>query len=500
MEAFQGILEGFAVVLTLKNLAFCFAGVLVGTLVGVLPGIGPAAAISLLLPSTFRFDPTSSIIMLAGLYYGVMYGGSTTSILVNIPGEAASVITCLDGHQMARQGRAGPALGIAAFGSFIAGTLGVIGLMLLAPKLASFALLFGAPEYFSLMVMSMTLVTYLSRGSPLKSLMMAFLGLILGTVGLDTVTAKPRFTYDILVLRDGLGIVPVVMGLFGVSEVLLNVGLTINREILKGKMKGLLPSRQDWKDSALPIVRGSVLGFFLGILPGIGAIIPTFLSYGLEKRLSRHPERFGAGAIEGVAAPEASNNAAATGNFVPMLSLGIPANAIMAILLGALTLYGIQPGPLLIRDHPQLFWGLIASMYVGNVMLLILNLPLISVWVQVLKVPYGILYPLILLFCLIGSYSLNNHIGDVIIMWIFGLLGFLMKKLRFEAAPLVLALVLGPMLEDNLRQALIISGGSFAVFFTRPLSAAFLLVSLVTLLFPLWKLRPAPPGASAQEP
>ena len=492
MEAVQGILGGLAVALTPQNLAFCFVGVLLGTLVGVLPGIGPAAAISLLLPSTLRIDPTSSIIMLAGLYYGVMYGGSTTSILVNIPGEAASVITCLDGYQMARQGRAGPALGIAAFGSFIAGTLGVIGLMLLAPGLASFALLFGAPEYFSLMVMSMTLVTYLSRGSLLKSLLMAVLGLILGTIGLDTVTAKPRFTYDILILRDGLGIVPVVMGLFGVSEVLLNVGLTISREILESKMTGLFPSRQDWKDSALPIARGSVQGFFLGIIPGLGTVIPTFLSYGLEKRLSRHPERFGTGAIEGVAAPEACNNAAATGNFIPMLSLGIPANAIMAILLGALTLYGIQPGPLLIREHPQLFWGLIASMYVGNVMLLILNLPLISLWVQVLRVPYGILYPLILLFCLIGAYSLNNHIGDVIIMWIFGLLGLLMKKLRFEAAPMVLALVLGPMLEDNLRQSLIISGGSFQVFVARPLSAAFLLVSLVTLLFPLWKRRPAP--------
>jgi len=286
------------------------------------------------------------------------------------------------------------------------------------------------------------------------------------------------------------------MGLFGVSEVLLNVGLTISREILESKMTGLFPSRQDWKDSALPIARGSVQGFFLGIIPGLGTVIPTFLSYGLEKRLSRHPERFGTGAIEGVAAPEACNNAAATGNFIPMLSLGIPANAIMAILLGALTLYGIQPGPLLIRDHPELFWGLVASMYVGNVILLILNLPLISLWVQVLKVPYGILYPLILLFCLIGSYSLNNQIGDVIIMWIFGLLGLVMKKLRFEAAPLVLALVLGPMLEDNLRQALIISGGRFEVFFTRPLSAAFLVVSLVTLLFPLWKRRPAPgPGA-----
>lgn len=489
MEAVQSIFSGFAVALTLKNLAFCFIGVLLGTVVGVLPGIGPAAAISLLLPSTLRIDPTSSMIMLAGLYYGVMYGGSTTSILVRIPGEAASVITCLDGHEMARQGRAGAALGIAAFGSFIAGTLGVIGLMFLAPTLASFALLFGAPEYFSLMVMSMTLVTYLSHGSVIKSLMAAAVGLILGAVGLDTMTAKPRFTYDILVLRDGLGIVPVVMGLFGISEVLLNVGTSTPQEFLKGKIQGLLPNRQDWKDSAMPIMRGSVLGFFLGIVPGLGTIIPTFLSYGMEKRLSKHPEKFGAGAIEGVAAPESCNNAAATGNFVPMLSLGIPANAIMAILLGALTLYGLRPGPLLISENPAFFWGLIASMYIGNVMLLILNLPLIPVWVQVLKIPYGVLYPLILLFCLVGAYSLNNNIGDVIIMCVFGVVGFVMKKFQFEAAPMVLALVLGPMLEDNLRQALIISGGSFQVFFTRPLSAAFLAVSFLALVLPLFKLR-----------
>jgi len=490
VEAIAGILQGFAVALTPKSLAFCFVGVLSGTLVGVLPGIGPAAAISLLLPSVLRADPASSLIMLAGLYYGAMYGGSTTSILVNIPGEAASVVTCFDGYQMARQGRAGPALGISAFGSFIAGTVGVVGLMFLAPLLASFALLFGAPEYFSLMVMSMTLVTYLSHGSQLKALMMAALGLILGCIGLDAVTAKPRFTYDILVLRDGIGIVPVVMGLFGISEVLLNVGATMDREILKNKIKGLLPSRQDWRDSAMPIARGSLLGFFLGVLPGLGPVVATFLSYGLEKRFSKHPEKFGTGMIEGVAGPEACNNAVATGNFVPMLSLGIPANAIMAILLGALTIYGIQPGPLLIKEHPNIFWGLVASMYVGNVMLLILNLPLIPLWVQVLKVPYGILYPIILLFCLIGSYSLNNNVGDVIIMWIFGVVGFLMKKFQLEPAPLVLALVLGPMLEDNLRQSLIISGGSFFIFFNRPLAVTFLLVSLCAVLFPLFRLRP----------
>jgi len=481
------------VALTWKNLAFAFAGVLLGTLVGVLPGIGPAAGISLLLPSTFHADPISSMIMLCGLYYGTMYGGSTTSILVNIPGEAASIVTCFDGYQMARQGRAGPALGIAAFGSFIAGTISVVGLMFLAPTLASFALKFGSPEYFSLMVMSMTLVTYLSQRSVIKGIMMASLGLVLSTVGLDPVTAELRFTYDTLVLRDGLGIVPVVMGLFGVSEVLLNVGVRIDREVFKTTIKGLFPNRQDWKDSSMPIVRGSFLGFILGIIPGIGIIIPTFMSYGLEKRLSKHPEQFGTGRIEGVAGPESSNNAAATGNLVPMLSLGIPANAITAILLGALTIYGLQPGPLLIREHPDLFWGVIASMYIGNAMLLVLNLPLIPLWVQILRVPYMILYPLILLFCLIGAYSLNNNVGDVIIMGIFGVVGFLMKKFQFEPAPLVLALVLGPMLEDNLRQSLLISGGSFAPFFTRPLSAFFLIISLAILLVPLFKLRSSTP-------
>jgi putative tricarboxylic transport membrane protein len=429
------------------------------------------------------------MIMLCGLYYGTMYGGSTTSILVNIPGEASSIVTCFDGYQMACQGRAGPALGIAAFGSFIAGTVSVAGLMFLAPTLASFALKFGSPEYFSLMVMSMTLVTYLSQQSIIKGIMMAALGLILSVVGMDPVTAQLRFTYDILVLRDGLGIVPVVMGLFGVSEVLLNVGVRIDREVFKTKIKHLFPKRQDWKDSSMPIMRGSFLGFILGIIPGIGGIIPTFISYGLEKRLSKHPEQFGTGRIEGVAGPESCNNAAATGAFVPMLSLGIPANAITAILLGALAIYGVQPGPLLIREHPDLFWGVIASMYIGNAFLLILNLPLIPLWVMILRVPYMILYPLILLFCLIGAYTLNNNVGDVIIMSIFGVVGFLMKKFKFEPAPLVLALVLGPMLEDNLRQSLLISGGNFAAFFTRPLSAFFLIISLTILLIPLFKSR-----------
>lgn len=491
MEAIDGIIYGFSVAITPANLLFCFLGVLMGTLVGVLPGIGPAAAISLLLPSTFRADPTSSLIMLAGVYYGAMYGGSTTSILVNIPGEAASVITCLDGYQMARKGRAGPALGISAFGSFVAGTLSLIGLLFLAPTLASVALRFGSPEYFSLMIMSMTIVTYLSQGSMLKSLMMAALGIILGTVGMDPVTVKLRFSYNILVLRDGLGLVPVVMGLFGVSEVLMNVKAAMDRDVFETKIKGILPTLKDWKDSAFPMVRGTLLGFFMGILPGIGAIIPTFITYGMEKKLSRHPEKFGTGVIEGVAAPEACNNAAASGNFIPMLSLGIPANPIMALFLGALLIYGVQPGPLLIKEQPGLFWGLIASMYVGNVMLLVLNLPLISLWVRVLKVPYVILYPLILLFCLIGAYSLNNSVGDVVIMCIFGVVGYLMKKFEYDAAPLVLALVLGPMLEENLRQTLIISRGNLLVFFSRPLSMIFISVSILVLLFPLFRLRPA---------
>ncbi|MBI4634655.1 MAG: tripartite tricarboxylate transporter permease [Deltaproteobacteria bacterium] len=491
MEAIDGIIYGFSVAITPANLLFCFSGVLMGTLVGVLPGIGPAAAISLLLPSTFRADPTSSLIMLAGVYYGAMYGGSTTSILVNIPGEAASVITCLDGYQMARKGRAGPALGISAFGSFVAGTLSLIGLLFLAPTLASVALRFGSPEYFSLMIMSMTIVTYLSQGSMLKSLMMAALGIILGTVGMDPVTVKLRFSYNILVLRDGLGLVPVVMGLFGVSEVLMNVKAAMDRDVFETKIKGILPTLKDWKDSAFPMVRGTLLGFFMGILPGIGAIIPTFITYGMEKKLSRHPEKFGTGVIEGVAAPEACNNAAASGNFIPMLSLGIPANPIMALFLGALLIYGVQPGPLLIKEQPGLFWGLIASMYVGNVMLLVLNLPLISLWVRVLKVPYVILYPLILLFCLIGAYSLNNSVGDVVIMCIFGVVGYLMKKFEYDAAPLVLALVLGPMLEENLRQTLIISRGNLLVFFSRPLSMIFISVSILVLLFPLFRLRPA---------
>ena len=485
MDIIHSIGLGFAVALQPVNLLYCFLGVFIGTLVGVLPGIGPVGAMSLLLPVTFQTTPEAAVIMLAGIYYGAMYGGSTTSILVNIPGEAASVVTCLDGYQMARQGRAGPALGMAAFGSFIAGTAAIVGLMLLAPPLSRFALKFGPAEYFSLMVLGLCILIYLAHGSMAKALLMAAFGVVLGLVGLDAITAQPRLTFGRMELVDGVGLVPIVMGLFGIAEVLLNIESVLKRNILKSSISGLLPTRQDWRDSAGPLARGSVLGFFLGILPGGGAVISSFLSYTLEKRVSRHPERFGHGAIEGVAGPEAANNAAAGGAFIPLMTLGIPPNVVMAMLMGAFIIHGVQPGPLMMTQKPELFWGVIASMYIGNIMLLILNLPLIGIWVQVLRVPYRILFPLILLFCLIGVYAVSNTVFDIYIMVLFGVVGYLMKKFGYEPAPLVLAFVLGPMLENNLRKALILSQGDFSAFVTRPLSAIALLLALALLLSPL---------------
>jgi len=485
MDIVHSIGLGFAVALQPVNLLYCFLGVFIGTLVGVLPGIGPVGAMSLLLPVTFQTTPEAAIIMLAGIYYGAMYGGSTTSILVNIPGEAASVVTCLDGYQMARQGRAGPALGMAAFGSFIAGTAAIVGLMLLAPPLSRFALKFGPAEYFSLMVLGLCILIYLAHGSMAKALLMAAFGVILGLVGLDAITAQPRLTFGRMELVDGVGLVPIVMGLFGIAEVLLNIESVLKRDVLKSSISGLLPTRQDWRDSAGPLARGSILGFFLGILPGGGAVISSFLSYALEKRVSRHPERFGHGAIEGVAGPEAANNAAAGGAFIPLMTLGIPPNVVMAMLMGAFIIHGVQPGPLMMTQNPGLFWGVIASMYIGNIMLLILNLPLIGMWVQVLRVPYRILFPLILLFCLIGVYAVSNTVFDIYIMVLFGVLGYLMKKFGYEPAPLVLAFVLGPMLENNLRKSLILSQGDFSTFVTRPLSAIALLLALALLLSPL---------------
>ncbi len=489
MDVIQNVLYGFQVALQPLNLAYCFFGVLIGTLVGVLPGLGPAAAIALLLPSTFKATPVSAIIMLAGIYYGAMYGGSTTSILVNIPGEAASVVTCIDGHQMALKGRAGPALGIAAFGSFIAGTFAVIALTLTGPLLAGIALRFGPPEFFALMIVGIMVLTFLSSGSMLKALMMAAVGLTLGGAGMDSISGKYRFTFNLQVLLDGVGLVPMVMGLFGISEVLENLETEIKREILTTKVKNLLPNLKDWATSIWAILRGTVLGFFLGIIPGGGAIVASFASYAIEKKVSKRPEEFGKGAIAGVAGPEAANNSAAGASFIPLLTLGIPSNAIMAILLGALMIHGLQPGPLLMTRAPDLFWGTIVSMYIGNGMLLVLNLPLIPLWVMVLRVPYYLLYPLIFLFCLIGSYSIGNNTGDVIIMLIFGIAGYLMRKFRYDAPPMVLALVLGGELESSLRQSLMMSRGDFSIFVTRPITLGFLIAAALLLIVPILTQR-----------
>jgi putative tricarboxylic transport membrane protein len=484
MDTIQSLLYGFQVALQPINLLYCFFGVLLGTLVGVLPGLGPSAAIALLLPSTFKISPVSSTIMLAGIYYGAMYGGSTTSILVNIPGEAASVVTCLDGFQMALKGRAGPALGIAAFGSFIAGTFAVIALTVTGPPLAGIALKFGPPEYFSMMIVGIVVLTYLSSGSMVKAMITATVGLILSGVGMDIITGTYRFTYGRMLL-DGIGIVPTVMGLFGIAEVLLNLETEVKRGILAAPLKNLFPTLKDWKDSAGPIIRGTIMGFFLGIVPGGGSVIASFASYAVEKKVSKHPEEFGKGAIQGVAGPEAANNAGAGGSFIPLLTLGIPANPVTAILLGALVIHGLQPGPLLMNKAPDLFWGTITSMYIGNGMLLALNLPLIGLWVQVLKVPYYFLYPLILLFCLIGAHSLDNRVADVFTMLIFGIVGYLMKKFRYEGAPLVLALVLGRKLESTFRESLILSRGEFSIFFIRPISLGFLIVAALLVLIPI---------------
>jgi putative tricarboxylic transport membrane protein len=440
------------------------------------------AAMSILLPGTFHMTPVSATIMLAGIYYGAMYGGSTTSILVNIPGEAASVITCLDGYQMAKKGRAGPALGIAAFGSFIAGTLGVVGIMLVAPPMAKFALAFGPAEYFSLMLMGIVIIIYMSSGSILKDLLSAMFGLLLGTIGMDSISGTQRLTFGILELTDGIGFIPAVMGLFGVSEILVNVERAVVNTLVTEKVKNLLPNRQDWKESFWPIMRGTVLGFFMGVLPGPAPVISTYASYALEKKISKTPEKFGTGHIVGVAGPESANNAASSGAMIPLFTLGIPANSVIAVLLGAFMIHGLQPGPMFITKYPDVFWATIVSMYLGNVMLLVLNLPLIPLWIKVLKVPYAILFPLILIFCLIGVYSLNFSQVEITLMTGFGVLGYLMKKYKFEMPPLILALVLGPMIESNLRLSLLMSQGDPTTFLRRPLSAVFMIISIVLIV------------------
>ncbi|HVN94826.1 MAG TPA: tripartite tricarboxylate transporter permease [Syntrophorhabdaceae bacterium] len=481
MDIFGGLLSGFHNVFQPQVLFYCFVGVFIGTLVGVLPGIGPVGAMSILLPSTFGLPPATSIIMLAGIYYGAQYGGSTTSILVNIPGEASSVVTCIDGYQMAKRGRAGPALGISAFGSFIGGTFSIIALMFLVYPLAGVAVKFGPPEFFALMCLAMTVLTYLTSGSVINAVFMVLLGLILGVVGMDPISGMPRFVFGCTTLLDGVGMVPVVMGLFGIAEVLTNLDESQGKVMFQTRVKDLFPNLQDWKRSIGPIWRASVMGFFLGILPGGGAAMSTFLSYTTEKRLSKHPEEFGHGAIEGVAGPETANNAAAGGAFVPLLALGIPPTAIMALLLGALVIHGVTPGPLLLSQHPEIFWGVVASMYIGNVMLLGLNLPLIGMWVKVLKIPYRLLMPLILLCCLIGSYAENESGMSIVIMVIFGVVGYILRKFHFESAPLILAFILGPIMETNFRNSLIMSDGSFAIFVTKPISLILLIIS--ALLF-----------------
>jgi putative tricarboxylic transport membrane protein len=485
MDSINGLMYGLGIAFQPQNLFFCFIGCFVGTLVGVLPGLGPGGALAILLPITFGLPPATAIIMLAGIYYGAMYGGSTTSILINIPGEAASVITCLDGYQMARKGRAGPALGIAAFGSFIAGTISLFGLLFLAPPFANFALAFSSPEYVSLILCGLILVSFLGSGSRLKAFMMGALGLLLGTIGTDPIEGMQRFSFRIPFLMDGLGLIPVIMGLFGISEIFSNLEEEEFRGILKEKIKNLLPDLRDWKDSAWPIIRGTVLGFFIGVIPGTNTVIASTMSYALEKKVSKHPEKFGTGIIEGVAGPESANNAGPSGAFIPLLSLGIPTNTTMALLLASLMIHGITPGPFLISQSPDIFWSVIASMYIGNTMLLALNLPLIGLWVQVLKIPYAFFFPIIFLFCLLGSYCIGYTVFDIGVMIFFGIVGFLLKKFAYDATPLILAFILGPMFEEHFRRSLVLSFGSFGIFFERPISVIFLVLAVAVLAFSL---------------
>src|SRR5215213_2806818 len=473
---------GMGVALTPTNIMLCLIGTLVGTLIGVLPGIGSLATIAMLLPITFGLPPVGALIMLAGIYYGAQYGGSTTSILINIPGESSSVVTTLDGHQMAKQGRAGPALAIAAIGSFIAGCFATVLVAALGAPLTSLALLFGPAEYFSLMVLGLCFAVVLAKGSILKAIAMVLMGLLMSTVGSDIETGQSRMAFDIPELADGIGFVVVAMGVFGYSEIMRNLETTESREIVQSKVTGLMPTMKDLKDSSGAIARGTILGSILGILPGGGAVIAAFAAYTFEKKMSKTPERFGHGAIEGVAAPESANNAAAQTSFIPLLTLGIPPNAVMALMVGAMTIHGIVPGPQVMTKQPELFWGMIASMWLGNLALVIINLPLVGVWVTLLRVPYRLLFPSIVVFCCIGIYSVNNSPSDVIIAGVFGLFGYWLVKHDFEPAPLVLAFVLGPLMEENLRRAMLIARGDASVFLTRPISAGLLAVSIFLLI------------------
>jgi putative tricarboxylic transport membrane protein len=476
---------GFGVAFSPFNISLCLIGAIVGTLVGILPGVGPIATIAMLLPITFGLPPVGALIMLAGIYYGAQYGGSTTSILVNIPGEASSVVTTLDGHQMARQGRAGPALAIAALGSFFAGCVATVLVAALGAPLTSIALLFGPAEYFSLMVLGLVFAVVLAKGSVLKALAMILLGLLFSMVGSDIETGQSRMAFDIPELADGFGFVVVAMGVFGFAEIMRNLESQTARDVIKAKLTGLMPTWPDLKACAGPIGRGTTLGSILGILPGGGAVIAAFAAYTFEKKISKDPSRFGRGAIEGVAAPESANNAAAQTSFIPLLTLGIPPNAVMALMVGAMTIHGIVPGPQVMTKQPELFWGMIASMWLGNLMLMVINLPLVGVWVSLLRVPYRMLFTAILIFCCIGVYSINNSYTDVIMTATFGLFGYFLVKHDFEPAPMLLGFVLGPLMEENLRRAMLIARGDATTFFTRPISAGLLSVAILLLVIAL---------------
>jgi TctA family transporter len=480
---FSNLALGFGVALTPSNLLFCFVGCIVGTLVGVLPGIGPVATVAILLPLTFYLEPLSGLIMLAGIFYGAQYGGSTTSILVNMPGETSSVVTCIDGHQMARKGRAGPALAIAALGSLFAGTVSTAIIAWAAPPLAIVGLSFGAPEYFSLLVVGLLAAVVLAHGSVIKAVAMIILGLVLGLVGTDGNTGGTRFTFGLTMLMDGIGFVPVAIGVFGLGEVIKNlIHPEPQGQIVTQRIRDLWPSREDFVVAAPAIFRGTFLGSLLGVLPGGGATLSAFAAYALEKKVAKDPSRFGHGAIEGVAGPESANNAGAQTSFIPMLTLGIPGNAVMALMIGALTIHGIQPGPQVMNERPALFWGLIASMWIGNLMLVIINLPLVGLWVQLLKVPYRLLYLGIIMFCAIGVYTVNNSTTEVIMTAMFGVLGYVFIRLRCEPAPMILGFVLGPLMEENLRRAMRISSGDPMIFVNRPISLGLLLAAVALLI------------------
>jgi putative tricarboxylic transport membrane protein len=485
-----GLLQGFQIAFTPVNLMWGLIGCALGTAVGVLPGLGPAATIALLLPISMKMgSPVTAIILMSGIFYGAMYGGSTTSILLKLPGEAASVVTCIDGYEMAKKGRAGAALGVAAIGSFVAGTIGLVGLTMMAPPLAEAALKFGPPEYFSLTVLGLLLATYLTGESALKGLIMAIIGLILGCIGLDPLSGAVRFDFGVANLQSNLDFVTLAMGLFGVGEILYSLEKSATASILTTRIENVFPKLTDLTRSGWAMVRGSLIGFLVGILPGGGAVLSSLVSYAVEKKASKHPEEFGHGAIEGVAGPESANNAAASSSFIPLLTLGIPGNASTAMIFAALLIHGITPGPFLIKEHADVFWGVVASMYIGNVMLLILNLPLIGIWVQLLRVPYAFMAPLIMVLTLVGVYSVNNNVFDIWVMLVMGGFGYVARKLKFDLGPLLLAFVLGPIMERSLRQALLMSNGDAGVFFTRPISGALMGIAIAFVLYNLWAAR-----------